>query len=212
MSAKRLAFLLLSVFVASGIAQVNQLSLTVGRTFIGTQSLQNDPTSLYPRVHFGDETSFAFNYARLLKSRGMFGLSAELPVAVAPRIDLNTYLNQIPKDIGVLFVTPSVRVNFFHEQSITPWASVGAGWTRWRQSKDLNYFDNSSAPTSVNTYAIQFGAGLDVWPWHRWGIRTEFRDFYSGTPDLNANPSLPAITGRSRQHNFYLGIGAIHRF
>jgi len=142
----------------------------------------------------------------------MFGLSAELPVAVAPRIDLNTYLNQIPKDIGVLFVTPSVRVNFFHEQSITPWASVGAGWTRWRQSKDLNYFDNSSAPTSVNTYAIQFGAGLDVWPWHRWGIRTEFRDFYSGTPDLNANPSLPAITGRSRQHNFYLGIGAIHRF
>ena len=50
------------------------------------------------------------------------------------------------------------------------------------------------------------GIGLDVWPWERWGARVEARDFYSGVPDLNVE------TNRSRQHNFYVGVGVIHRF
>src|SRR5215471_10338806 len=103
MSAKRLAFLLLSLFVASSFAQVNELAVTVGRTFISTQTIQNDGTSINPRIHFGTEESFAFDYARYLTTRGVFGFSAELPVAIVPRIDLNTFLNQVPKDIGALF-------------------------------------------------------------------------------------------------------------
>jgi len=38
------------------------------------------------------------------------------------------------------------------------------------------------------------------------GGRFEARDFYSGTPALNVD------TGRSRQHNYYVGVGVIHRF
>jgi hypothetical protein len=95
-------------------------------------------------------------------------------------MDLNTGLNQIPKTFGGLFITPSLRVNFFSGQSFSPWASVGGGYTRFWESSNLNYFGSSHAPTGVNTDAVQFGAGFDVWPWQRWGIRAEARDFYSG--------------------------------
>ena len=61
-------------------------------------------------------------------------------------------------------------------------------------------------PTGTNTGVVQFGAGLDVWFWQTWGGRFEARDFYSGTPALNVD------TGRSRQHNYYVGVGVVHRF
>jgi len=36
--------------------------------------------------------------------------------------------------------------------------------------------------------------------------RLEARDFYSGIPDYDVD------TGRSRQHNYYVGVGVIYRF
>jgi hypothetical protein len=129
-----------------------------------------------------------------------------LPVAIAPRTDLNTAYHGIPKDIGALFVTPSVRVNFFSRDSVTPWVSAGGGYGRFRNSPDLNFYGTNPGPGGSNTGVVQFGAGLDVWVWHHWGARLEVRDFYSGEPDLNVD------TGRSRQHNYYVGIGVAHRF
>ena len=67
MSAKRLAFLvvLLSLFTSSSFAQVNEVSVTVGRTFVSTQTIKN-PTVLPAALHFGNEESFASGYGRLL--------------------------------------------------------------------------------------------------------------------------------------------------
>jgi hypothetical protein len=204
MSAKRLAVLVVPVLVliASAVAQVNEVSITAGRTFVSTQTVRS--TGL--PVHFGNEETVAFNYARLLKSIKIFGIYAELPVAIYPRMDLNYNLNQVPKDIGALFVTPSVRVNLFSGEGVTPWVSVGGGYGRFREAPRLNFFGANPGPTGTNTGVVQFGAGLDVFPWHRWGARAEARDFYSGTPNINVD------TGRSRQHNYYVGIGVIHRF
>jgi hypothetical protein len=53
---------------------------------------------------------------------------------------------------------------------------------------------------------LQFGVGMDVWIFPKWGARLEARDFYSGIPDYDVD------TGRSRQHNYYVGVGVIHRF
>lgn len=214
MSAKRLAVLMLflPLVVFTSYAQrnhddVNEVSITVGRTFVSTQTVLNPPAGdLNPDIHFGNEESVDFNYSRLLRSRGIFGFTAEVPVAIYPRMDLNTGANQIPKDIGALFVTPSLRVNFFHSEALSPWASVGGGYGRFRQAPKLNFFGDNPGPGGKNTGVVQFGLGLDVFPWQRWGIRTEFRDFYSGVPDLNVN------TGRSRQHNYYVGVGVIRRF
>jgi hypothetical protein len=147
-----------------------------------------------------------FNYGRLLKSHKIFGLYGEVPVAIYPRMDLNYRDNMIPKDIGALFITPSVRLNIFSGEGVTPWVSAGGGYGRFREAPLLNWYGPNLGPTGTNTGVIQFGTGLDVWVWHRWGARLEARDFYSGVPALNVD------TGRSRQHNYYVGIGVVHRF
>ncbi len=216
MLAKRLAVLVVSVlvFVSGVLAQessqstpVNQLSVTAGRTFVSTTTIQNPPAGdPNPNIHFGNPASVAFNYGRLLMSRSIFGLYAELPVAVYFKMDLNTFTNQIPKDIGAVFVTPSARLNIFSSDSVTPWVSVGGGYGRFRESSQLIFYNPNPGPTGTNTGVVQFGAGVDVWFWHRWGFRAEARDFYSG------NPALNVTTDNSRQHNYYVGAGVMHRF
>ncbi|MGP0097338.1 MAG: hypothetical protein ACLPHI_09895 [Terriglobales bacterium] len=216
MSAQRLAVFVLPVLVlavlvlvCSAAAQdssnswvINQLSVTGGRTFVSTQTV---PSTGLP-LHFGNPGSFAVDYSRLLKSFKIFGLSAEVPVGIYPKMGLNYYYDQIPRNVGALFVTPSVRLNIFSNDSVTPWVSVGGGYGRYWQSSNLIWYGANPGPSGTNTGVVQFGGGLDVWFWHRWGARMEVRDFYSGVPDLNID------TGRSRQHNYYVGAGVVHRF
>jgi hypothetical protein len=204
MSAKRLAVLVVPilVLVSSAFAQVNEVSATAGRTFVSTLTV---PSTGLP-IHFGNPASFALNYGRVLKNYRFLGLRAELPVGIYPRMNLNYYYDQIPKNIGAAFVTPSLRVNIFPEDSVTPWLTAGGGYGRLWESSSLNFYGANPGSTGTNTGVVQFGAGLDTWFWHSWGVRFEARDFYSGAPDFNVD------TGKSRQHNFYVGAGILHRF
>lgn len=221
MSAKRLFGVVVPlVFLASGcLAQVNEASVTAGKTFVSAQTVYNTGLTgiggapYNPPLHFGNEETVAFNYSRLLKTKGIFGIRAELPVAIYPRMDLNTAYHGIPEDIGALFVTPSLRVNVFSGDSVTPWASLGGGYGRFRYGQALNFpYGTYGGPSGSNTGVVQFGAGLDVWVWHNWGARMEFRDFYSGEPDLNAVAGAHISTSNTRQHNYYVGLGVIRRF
>jgi len=204
MSAKRLAFLAVPflILATSAFAQVNELAFTAGRTFVSTETVP----SVGEQIHFGNPASIEGDYARLLMTRKIFGLYAEVPVAVYFKMNLNYEPGNIPKDIGALFVTPSVRLNIFSGDSVTPWVSVGGGYGRFREASTLYYYGSNPGPTGTNTGVVQFGAGLDVWFWHNWGGRFEARDFYSGNPALNVDVS------NSRQHNYYVGAGVTHRF
>ncbi len=54
------------------------------------------------------------DYARPLMTRKISAIYAELPVEIGTPMDLNYYyFNQVPKNIGALFVTTSMRVNIF---------------------------------------------------------------------------------------------------
>jgi hypothetical protein len=207
MPAKRLAVVVVPVLllVSTAWTQVNDVSITAGRTFVSTQTIISG-AGPDPHIHFGNEETVAFNYGRLLKTFKVFGLTAELPVAISPRMDVHTSLGNAPKDIGALFVTPSARVNFFPSDSVSPWVSAGGGYGRFREAPTLEFGLRNPGPTGTNTGVVQFGAGLDVWFWQRWGARFEARDFYSGVP------ALDVVTGRSRQHNYYVGVGVAHRF
>jgi hypothetical protein len=204
MAANRLAVLVVLGLVlgARGWAQVNEASITVGRTFVSTQTVP----STNVEIHFGNEESFAFNYSRLLIPGHLFGISAELPVAIYPRMDLNYYYGTVPKDIGAIFATPAVRANLFSGQSISPWVSLGGGYGHFREASTTTYSGPNPGSTGTSAGVLQFGVGLDVIPWEHWGFRLEARDFYSGQPDYDVD------TGRSRQHNFYVGVGVIRRF
>jgi hypothetical protein len=205
MSVKRLAVLVVPVvfLVTSVLAQVNEISVTAGRTFVSTQSIPN--TDLH--IHFGNPATVDFNYSRFLVRHKIFGLYAEVPVTIFPRMNLNDEQQGLtPKDMGALFITPSARLNFFSGDSVTPWVSAGGGYGRFRYAPVTEFDVPNPGPSSSNTGVLQVGAGLDVWVWHRWGARFEARDFYSGAPDLNVD------TGRSRQHNYYVGVGVMRRF
>ena len=204
MLSKRLAVLVVVLVLISGAwAQNNELSLTAGRAFVSTETVSNTGLPL----HFGNPWAAGFDYAHALTTRKIFGLYAELPVGIYPRMNVNYNLGFVtPKDIGALFITPSLRVNIFSGDSVTPWVSVGGGYGRFREAPVTLYESPNPGPKSTNTGVIQFGAGLDVWFWHTWGGRFEARDYYSGNPDLNVNIS------NSRQNNFYVGVGVVHRF
>ena len=135
------------VFVSSAFAQVNEVSITAGRTFVSTQTVQS--TGL--PVHFASEETVAFNYGRLLRSYKVFGLYAELPVAIYPRMELNYNLGQVPVDVGALFVTPSVRVNIFSGDSVSPWVSAGGGYGRFREAPTLFFGGTNPGPTAIST-------------------------------------------------------------
>src|SRR5208283_2856739 len=91
----------------------------------------------------------------------IFGLYGEVPVEIFPRMYIHTDQNQIPKDIGAVFATPSVRVNFFSRYSVTPWVSVGGGYGHFRESSNRIFYGANPGETGTNTGVIQFGAGLD---------------------------------------------------
>lgn len=214
MAVKRLLGMVVPVvFLASGLlAQVNEVSATAGRTFVSTQTLLNSGLSFNPTLHFANEETVAFNYGRLLTIKKGIGIRAELPVAIYFRMDLNTAYYGVPKDIGALFATPSLRLNFFTRDSLTPWVSAGGGYGRFRYAPGLNFYGTNEGPGGGNTGVMQFGAGLDAWIFHNWGARLEARDFYSGKPDLNGLTSANISTNVSRQHNYYVGAGVMYRF
>lgn len=221
MSAKRLALIVVPVLFLVSIARAqdtsnlserNELSFTAGRTFVSTQTAESqNPTEFLP-IHFGNPLTLGGDYARLMKHHKIFGLYAELPVAFCPKMNLNYRHDFIPANYKSLFVTPSVRLNIFSGQGFTPWVSAGGGYGRFFESSNLIWGGQNPGPTGTNTFAVQFGAGLDAWFWHRLGARLEVRDYYSGVPDLSVVPSDPVGTGRSRQHNYYVGVGIVHRF
>jgi hypothetical protein len=185
----------------------NDVSVTVGTEFVSTQTVYNTGLSFTPSLHFGNPIAFDFDYSRLLKTAKVFAFRAEVPVGIYPRMNLNLAKNAVPKDIGALFVTPSLRVNMFANDSVSPWVSVGGGYGRFRYAPVLEFGGlPNPGPSGTNTGVVQFGAGLDVWYWNTWGFRGEVRDFYSGEPSYNVD------TNRSRQHNYYVGVGVIHRF
>jgi hypothetical protein len=216
MSPNRLAVLVVSVLVlvGNGSAQINEIngavkknefSGTVGRTFVSTQTIQG-AVFFNHDVHFGDGVSFALNLSRRFLQRSFYELSLEVPLAISPDTDLNSGTNLVPESYKAFFVTPSARLNLIPDAAVSPWVSAGGGYGLFNQSDHAVFFGSNTGPTHTNTGVVQFGVGLDVWPWHKWGWRLEARDFYSGVPDLNVN------TGRSRQHNYYVGGGFIRRF
>ena len=58
----------------------------------------------------------------------------------------------------------------------------------------------------VDLYPLQAGVGLDVKIIGHFRLRGEARDFWSGVPNLNVD------TGKSRQHNIFVGGGVVFRF
>lgn len=202
--------LLLSVtsFLCAAQEKKHEIAVTVGRTFISDQTVPN--TSFFDNtVHSGNGLSFNFSYARALQNFRWGSLGIEIPFLWNPDEDLNYGINVVPADYSSLFLTPAARVRFLEGLAFEPWVSFGGGVGRFVASKDLEFGRTNPGPRIKTTGVLSGAVGFDVplGPKLRNVIfRFEARDNWSGVPPINVD------TGKTRQHNFYVGGGAVFAF
>jgi len=185
-------------------AQRNDVSATIGRTFISDQGVvgSNLPDN---NIHFGNGLSFEVNYGRSLWDAEAFAVVVEIPAIFDPNQRLHFGGFDTPSSFTSFFVTPSARLLFFPKTSVSPWVSIGGGFAHFSMSSRLE----SGQPNpngSTTTGAFQIGAGLDVRITHSVYLRGDVRELRSGEPALNVN------TGKSRYYNLYAGGGLSFRF
>ena len=187
----------------------NEISGSLGRIFISDQGIRG-ATYFNPYVRSGKGLTFELNYARFLFGNPVYAIAAEVPAVFNLDEDLNSRTNVVPKDYQQIFITPSLRANLFPETRVSPWLSFGGGVGHFSENKSLIYGGPNPGGSSTSG-VLQAGIGLDARPFcgrfEKLVIRGEFRDFWSGTPDLPLAP-----TGKTRQHNYLLGGGAVWHF
>jgi Outer membrane protein beta-barrel domain len=197
----------MSILGASAVAQdeKNEVTGIIGRIIISDQGIPG-ATYFNPFVRSGKGLTFEANYAYRFLATPIYSVSGEVPAAFNLDEKLNSGANVVPISYKQIFVTPSVRVNLFPATAVSPWASLGGGFGYFTENKTLIYGGPNPGGSST-TGVLQIGAGLDVRVWHRFSIRGQVRDFWSGTPNLPL-----ADTGKSRQHNYFVGGGVIYHF
>lgn len=209
MSMKRLAILALlaaCIIVPEAMAQKNELSGLAGRTFINDQKIQGS-TLPDNKLRFGNGLSFEANYARRFMSGTLLSLAFEVPFILNPDEDLHAALpNRVPKDYISYILTPAARLNLFPNQGVSPWISVGGGFAHFSENSSLLFGGTNPGKSGNTTGVFQIGGGLDVRLIHRFSLRGEVRDFWSGVPQANV------ITDTRRQHNLFVAGGLVWHF
>ncbi len=194
-----------AVAVSAAQDQKNEIAVTVGRTFISDRGVP--ATGL--NVHSGKGLSFDISYARALRNYKWGSLWVELPLLYNPDEDLNYAINAVPKQYSSMFLTPAARVRFFEGLAFQPWVSFGGGIGHFVASKDMVFYGPNTGHRIKTTGVLDGGIGLDVPLGRKLQnaiFRFEARDNWSGEAPINVD------TGKSHQHNFYVGGGVVFKF
>lgn len=186
----------------------NELTGIIGRTFISDQGITGpNAPSINPFVRSGKGLTFEVNLSRYFFFSPIYAVSGEVPAAFNLDEKLGSGSAVVPTDYKQIFVAPSVRVNLFPGTAVSPWVSFGAGFGHFSENSQLIYQGGPNPGQSTTSGVIQGGVGLDVRIWRRFSIRGQVRDFWSGEPDFPL-----ADTGKTRQHNYFVGGGVIWHF
>jgi hypothetical protein len=200
------AVFLVCLISPRALAQKNEVSGLIGRTFISNQGIVGS-TSFDPNVHFGKGLSFEINYARSFVGTALYSLAVEVPFVWNPDEDLHAAPpTPVPQQYASYTVTPSARLSLFPEVAFTPWVSFGGGFSHISTSSRTVFGQLNPDSTGTTSGVLQGGAGFDVKLIRSFKIRLAVRDFWSGVPQLNVD------TGKNRQHNFLVAGGVVYRF
>jgi opacity protein-like surface antigen len=212
MSGQRLWIAVLCVLMLSAALaaqdEKNDLGGVIGRTFLSTQALtQCTAPCADPYIRYGKGLTIEASYARRFLVTPIYAIAAELPVAFNPDEDIHSGgTSPTPSGDRAFFIAPSVRVNLFPTTAVSLWGSIGAGVGFITQS-NLTLYGQPNTGKSTTSGVLQYGLGLDVKLTKTLVLRAEGRDFWAGQPDFPLAP-----TGKTRQHNYFLGAGVVWRF
>lgn len=191
----RLLALLLAVagaFVVQAQGQQNnEIGLVIGATTSPGVGLASGVVTPSQNLSFNSSLALGAEYDRRMKS-GNTAIYVGVDFLASP---LDVKLNQPPAGISpsyaYVFLSPHVRVKFKADGTLQPWLLFGGGYTRFHETSPVGV---TSFQGRANTGNLEFGGGIDTAPIiHVFGIpvgaRLEVRDFYSGTPNFNAQLS-----------------------
>ncbi len=197
--------MLMNLVLVASAQEKSELTLIIGRTFISDQGVTgfSTPDTI---LHSGKGLTFEVNYGRRLLGGDIAALTFEVPFAVNFDENLHFSVNAVPRDYRSFFVTPSIRANVFPGAGLSPWVSVGGGFGYFSENSSLEFFGPNPGETGTSTGVFQIGGGIDMKVWRRFSVRGQVRDFFSGVPNLNVD------TGKSRQHNLFVGGGIVWHF
>lgn len=172
---------------------------------IGTLSGSN-PNVQAGSLTLGSSAIFGANYARKFNDKKTWAsLYWEINALGSPFRHLSGVPGSATSDIRSVYLTPGVRMQFSSQERITPWVDAGAGYAFY----DSSGTDIAGAPIRssayTNTYAVEFGGGVDIVASKRYVIRGGAQGFYTGHP----NYGVPATGG---QFNFVISGGIVWRF
>jgi opacity protein-like surface antigen len=200
MKLKRTFLLAVSLAVVAAAQELvprHEIGLTLGGLFSGEHGGSST------RLDLGSGIALQANYGyRLLGSRNV-ALFGEVHLLASPQRNVASNDSTLTRDVASLFITPGIRVKFFPSRRIAPYAAIGGGWADYEQSTLTLGGASNHAPRTVNHGAFDYGGGVDFKLWRFVGLRSEIRDFYTGSPSYNT----PQIRGG--QHNVVAGAGLV---
>lgn len=182
------------------LAPKNELGFTLG----GVPSLSRSTSqeSLDP----GAGTAFGVDYGRRFVSGNKVALYGEVNFLASPLRDVSSNIGSATKNFASLYVTPGIRLKFFPNSAISPYAVVGGGYADYEQSTTRLDGQPNPASRQLARGVFDFGAGVDVHVWRWIALRGEARDFYTGSPAYN----LASVSGG--QHNVAISGGFVVRW
>jgi hypothetical protein len=191
--------------LAAGIvsAQVNEdekqeFAVTVGELSGSTPSVPGGSVTL------GSGVGLEANFARKIRDHQWGSVYWEADALGGPLRYVTTTAGS--HAVRSAFVAPGLKLQFLPRERWSPWIAGGAGYAFYDTKVSSTLFGVTSVGSvTTNTYALDFGAGVDCVVRPRFVIRGDVRGFYTGGPNLG-------FASTSGQLNVVIGGGIVWRF
>jgi opacity protein-like surface antigen len=187
------------LLVAPASIRAGELGLTVG-TVSGPARTVSASTST---LNFSNGVALQAVYARKFMGIKYAELSWESLLMVNPRQNVTSTATSVVNHYGSLIVAPGVRIKFYPEKKLSPWAVGGGGYALYYPSSTSIAGKALAAISNTNSLALEMGGGMDWKATPKWTLRGEVRDFYTGSPNFGL-----AVSGRG-QFNFVVSGGIV---
>jgi hypothetical protein len=129
------------------------------------------------------------NDGRRFLDGNKLALYGEINFLANPLHQVSSSVTSAIQNFASLYVTPGQRQKAFPKSTISPYLAIGGGYAA----------NQNPASRELARGVFDLGGGGDVRVWRWVALRSEARDFYSGSPDYN----VASLSGR--QHNVFAG-------
>lgn len=203
-------FLMLSLFsfiflsyAPTAFSQEHEVAFLIGRLKPTDKGLQ----SLEPiKAAFDGSAAYQINYARRIVEGGAVSVHWEILGLGAPRSGIKSSNVFLPRSYSSFFLTPGLKLKLFPGGGLSPYIVGGAGYGRYNESDELINGLPNAGNRGTNTFAFNYGGGVDLNVLGVVALRGEIRDFITGTPEFNVRLI------DERHHNVWVAVGVVLRW